>query len=149
MPDWVVPVFVALLVLSFALTPPTFLVNRALGRWQARRIIRQDAQVIWNGELLTVDSADHVRRAWNAAHVIAVDATVTGPTKRPIQMRVLQGSREQTWSLLAEDEFVLVRRADGRLRRWKRLEAPELFRLCTHHTHRWNSSGASSRWPSG
>jgi hypothetical protein len=148
-PDWVMPVFVALLVLSFALTPPTFLVNRALGRWRARRIIPEDAQIIWNGELLSAASADHVRRAWNAAHVIAVDAMVNGPTKRPIQLRVVQGSGERTWSLLAEDAFVLVRRTDGRLRRWQRLEAPELSRLCAHHTHNWNRLGAHIRSPSG
>ncbi|MCY0869182.1 MAG: hypothetical protein OWT27_01150 [Firmicutes bacterium] len=133
MPVWVIPVFIALLALSFAMTPPTFLVNRAIDRRRSRRAIRAGAKIYWDGELLAADSAERVRQAWNAAYVVTAEVStpseLIGRWGHPVELRVLLGSRERVWQFVAEDTFVLASELNRRSPRWERLQAPELSRL--------------------
>ena len=127
MPMWFIPVFIVLALLSFLITPPTFIVNWFTSRFTTHTRLSTRDSVYLSANKLTGNEQDMFIHCWNAAEFLYETDEMPPNEAIGYRVTVIRGRREYRYLLHVSDAHIDVfRNASGQRRLAYRVVAPEL-----------------------
>ena len=137
MPLWFVPVLIMLAILSFLITPPTFLVNWFTSRFMTHARLSSRDTIYLSGSKLDGPDKERFIKSWNDAEFLY--ETEERPTNVTIDysVEIVRGRREYRFLLHLFDTYIDVFRNTPKQRKVAyRVVAPNLTDcitdLCPH-----------------
>ena len=141
LPRWYIPVFIALVLLSFLMTPPNFIVKRILSRFQLHPtltdkdtiLIAHHDNPIHETELTGKDKNDFILH-WNAAKFLYQHKSgYLDREARTYTVLVRQRGIEQRFVLIPRDMNIdVVKSRPQKSKAAYQVYAPELLELVEH-----------------
>ncbi|QQE77707.1 YfmQ family protein [Alicyclobacillus sp. SO9] len=109
MPSWFIPVFIALALLSFLMTPPTFLTDKFVSVFATHPKLQNEAVIYVNGAELTREKKEEFIERWNGARFLyRVYDNFDDNNGTPIRISVHSSRRHMSFLLFGDGRYIDV-----------------------------------------
>lgn len=126
-PMWFVPVLIVLAILSFLITPPTFLVNWFTSRFMAHTRLSSRDAIYLSGSRLDGQDKERFIKCWNGAEFLYETEERPKNVIIDYSVEIVRGKRKHRFLLHLFDTYIDVFRTTSKRRKMAyRVVAPNL-----------------------